>query len=91
MKCKIQWIDENGKSTQDTNDAIGYAWIEAYYEQPNRTLPNGYKHEESDHYPICSEHAKQLSAADMCHWRFEALPVPDSQLGNRKAECHSSA
>ena len=32
-KCKIQWIDSNGNSTADDNDAADYAY-DTQYESP---------------------------------------------------------
>jgi hypothetical protein len=75
--CKIQWVDEDGKPTPDDNPAIGRAWTVAH-----DFTAQGYKRhaDESDHYPICADHAKRgklnkmtrrFLADGMEWWRFE--------------------
>jgi sarcosine oxidase delta subunit len=78
MKCRIQWINDDGERTPDTNDAVGYAWIEAYYQQPSDTLPYGLQHEESEHYPICRSHLEVMRRERFAHWIFE--PFTDEQI-----------
>lgn len=72
-KCRIQWIDAAGKPTPDDRDAIGTVYRGAYFAAPSRALPNGFQHDRTESFPICAEHAKQLSDPEMCHWVFEPL------------------
>ena len=66
--CKIQWIDDNGCPTPDTNPAIGRART-----MPgNRQVINGVIHvfEASEWFPICEDHARELSNPGMHIWEF---------------------
>lgn len=66
-KCKIQWIDEKGNPTPDDNPAIGVVWLPKRHEWiAGRRL----EFPETEHYPICAEHAKELSKPDMHQWQF---------------------
>ena len=67
MKCKIQWHDEYDKPTPDENDAIGIVQAVQRIPSPH----GGTTREDSDWYPICADHAKQLDAEDMKHWRLK--------------------
>lgn len=71
--CCIQWIDEAGHPTPDTNPAIGRVKLRSH----QITLPDGrlYRVEESDWFPICQTHATRLQDPDMCHWIFELFPT----------------
>jgi hypothetical protein len=69
-KCQIKWIDQDGKPTPDENEAIGECWIEAYVENCAYAMAGVIQHPRSDNFPICAEHAKQLSKHGMHHWRF---------------------
>jgi hypothetical protein len=69
MKCKIQWVNTTGP-TPDQNDAIGYVYRVAYTQQRAdgvSTFP------ETERFPICADHARQLDQPNMAYWRFEPL------------------
>lgn len=68
MKCKIQWIDENGNLTPDNNEAIGLVWLEAHTEYIHGHEIDLDKGEE---LPICAEHYKRLKDRGMEWWRFQ--------------------
>lgn len=68
--CKIKWIDHDGNPTPDNNLAIGYVYRVAYVSQ---YLGRAFKYEQSERYPICCAHARQLSEPGMEHWRFIPL------------------
>jgi hypothetical protein len=62
--CQISWIDA------DTNPAIGYVRTKARdVVFHGRTI----HFETSEWYPICAEHAKQLSEPGMEIWDFETI------------------
>jgi hypothetical protein len=66
--CKIRWINDSGEPTPDDNPAIGVVWL------PARSQWLHGKHlmfSETERFPICAEHAKQLARPDMSEWRFE--------------------
>jgi hypothetical protein len=69
-RCQIRWIDADGKSTPDHNEAIGHVRMPARVEQ----RPSGpIKFSATKWFPICAEHAKQLDKPEMSHWEFRAL------------------
>jgi hypothetical protein len=75
MKCEIQWIDKNGDPTPDQNVAVGKTWCEAHVvEIEGRFVPQP----RSRDYNICAVHAERLSEPGMHHWRFLALPKPET-------------
>jgi hypothetical protein len=59
VKCKIKWIDREGKETPDDNPAIGYAVV---------TFPDGSK---GHPIPICAAHAEQ--AKGFSNWKVTPL------------------
>lgn len=72
--CKIQWIDAHGNPTPDSNPAIGECWV---VEHVHQIAGRGVRLPESERYPICHEHARQLDAPGMHHWRFERYTLAD--------------
>lgn len=70
-KCQIQWVNEQGVPTPDTNEAVGVVWTVAH----TFHFPHGAHRFEGDatRRPICAEHAKHLNAPGMEHWRFAPL------------------
>lgn len=70
MKCEIQWIDEKGKPTPDTNPAIGFAFLPARDQWIGGRLVH---FEPSKVYAICACHAAQLREPGMELWQFQAL------------------
>ena len=70
MKCRIKWIDTFGQPTPDDNDAIALVRCKARVEQHHgRAIAFA----ESEWFPICACHAKQLSEPGMHIW--EAKPL----------------
>lgn len=70
--CQIQWIDETGKPTPDSNEAIGYCYREAY-RHVHSMYPLGYADfERTRNYGICAEHLEQFrqERLDREHWVF---------------------
>lgn len=53
MKCKIQWIDKDGKPTPDDNEAIGLAVCYSLDVDGGLTT-------DGKAYPICEAHAYRL-------------------------------
>lgn len=67
-KCQIRWVEYNtGQPTPDDNIAIGTVYYTRGY----------FKHEQSQRFSICAEHAKRLTERGMEHWVFEPLPDED--------------
>jgi len=66
--CKIQWIDDSGRPTPDSNEAVGEVFRESYtsyvYKKP-------YTFPETERFPICAKHARLLSDPGMENWKFE--------------------
>ena len=74
MKCKIRWIDENGKPTDDENDAICVVYVQAHdWNNPH----NGQKVHipESERFPCCAKHAEQLTGEGMENWIREDISI----------------
>lgn len=73
MKCRIQWVDRAGNPTPDDNEAIGVAYMVAHVTRrtPYHAPEDDCFVPESDHYPICAEHATRLQRAQYKHWVFE--------------------
>lgn len=80
--CRIQWVDDNGRPTPDTNPAVGIAVYEAHEFQVNgRSF-----FAPEQRYPICEHHAAILRES-LIHagehprtkwWRLEQLPQVDA-------------
>jgi len=70
MKCEIKWIDDNGKTTPDDNEAIGHVRLPARVEQHNS---GPLKFSATRWFPICACHAKRLAEPRMAQWEFRAL------------------
>jgi hypothetical protein len=66
--CQIQWIDDQGKPTPDSNPSIGTVVCQ-FYTQDN--YPDG----ESAPLHICAEHANRLGK--LPNWTFEAHRITD--------------
>lgn len=66
-KCKIQWIDDRGQPTPDSNEAIGAARTIARDEMIGGRLVH---FDASDWFPICADHAKRLNDLGMHIWEF---------------------
>ena len=67
--CKIQWIsDFDTRPTPDTNEAIGECRCKAHVSQVHG---RAIKHEDSEWFPICAAHAKQLNHPSMFNWEFK--------------------
>ena len=81
MKCAIRWIDSHGKPTPDTNEAIGYVYREAYRLIVPDAINGCIDYERTEDFPICSEHAKQLTAPDMHRWHFASFTTFDAPTG----------
>lgn len=67
--CKIQWIDQNGEPTPDTNEAVGTVYVEAHVVQIGG---HGVTMGRSADYPICAEHLKRFHVEHLQaeHWVF---------------------
>jgi hypothetical protein len=68
MKCSCKWIDSQGNSTPDDNEAIAMA---VCYD------PTSFGEKGSDPFPICEEHASRKTR----YWKL--LPLPDHDLVKR--------
>lgn len=68
--CKIQWIDDYGQPTPDSNPAIGRVMLP---ERIAQISGRGIKLDASAWFPICADHAKQLTDPDMYQWIFEPI------------------
>ena len=69
--CRIQWVDENGRTTPDQNPMVGFAWTV----ERDEVIEGRKIHTSSSvRFPICAEHAKEISEPGMEHWRFEEWP-----------------
>lgn len=73
-RCRIQWVDSKGNPTPDRNDAIGYAWRAAHTTVGAEFQNGAYFSPESEHFPICAEHARRMVAERLSghHWCFIA-------------------
>ena len=70
MKCKIKWIDAQGNPTPDDNDAILLVRTKARVQQfHGRALTFS----QSEWFPICACHAKQLNNPGMHIWESKAI------------------
>lgn len=58
MKCKIQWIDENGRPTPDENEATVLIRMKAH--DPVMADGRTVHIDESEWYPCCASHYAQL-------------------------------
>jgi len=82
-KCKIAWIDANGKATPDDNDAVAIALFHrpVYAQYTGKITEYSSLIEES--FPICAEHRKQVTA-DMLFprggWAFVPIPENDANV-----------
>lgn len=73
LYCAIQWIDENGKPTPDSNPAVAIAVFVSH-----QCLVNGRRHQgEERRFPICAEHVKRIptlkESCGFAHWRLEDI------------------
>ncbi len=76
-QCTIQWINHKGELTPDTNEAIGVVYREAY----SHTYRTCVVHfEQTEEFPICAEHVKQLSNCGMELWHFEPYRESEKEL-----------
>lgn len=79
LTCKIQWIDENGKRTPDSNVAVAIAYAHEAKSRDQRTgraiefWPDKFV----DHYPICQDHLARVESEMLFEnggsWSFEKL------------------
>lgn len=74
VKCKIRWIDKEGKPTQDENEAIGKVRCLGYI-YPRNPI---YKPEVSQWYPICESHKREFDKIRLCvcrggRWEFRTI------------------
>lgn len=70
MKCTIKWVDKKGNPTPDDNEAIMLVRCKGRVEQHHgRTLT----FEQSEWFPICACHAKQLSEPGMHIWESKKI------------------
>lgn len=76
MNCQIKWIDKNGKSTADENQAVAMAhfhkplWLHPHGGIDNRVV--GYSPEIQDSFPICQEHLATVTP-HFQGWSFTPL------------------
>jgi hypothetical protein len=70
MKCKIRWIDDEGRPTPDNNEAVALCWVEAHDDDIYGRIVHI---EQSDVYPICADHLARLQHNGYRHWKWEAL------------------
>lgn len=60
ITCQIEWIDEQGNPTPDTNPAIGVATCHSV----------SFGKEGSRPLFICAEHAARINELELCDWRL---------------------
>lgn len=66
--CEIQWVDDDGKATPDTNPSIGRVRTKARESIIcGRTVSLG----ESRWFRICAKHAEHMSDPGMDIWEWE--------------------
>jgi len=75
MKCEIRWVDECGRDTADTNEAIGTVYREEYTTNNAYAFGGVMQHPRTKKYAICADHAERLNDRGMHHWVFEASEV----------------
>ena len=68
--CKIKWVNELGHVTPDENEAVGEAWIIPHLEYGSTYINGMHAYKESQHYPICAEHAKLIRGEKYRYWKF---------------------
>jgi hypothetical protein len=68
--CQIQWIDQHGQPTPDTNPSIGRVRTKDRFSQvtPTRCVHMS----ASQWFHICAEHAKQMHKPGMEIWESES-------------------
>lgn len=62
--CQIQWVDDKGNTTGDSNPAIGEVYIGEYID------PQYGLFRETVKFPICARHKQRLADRGMHHWQF---------------------
>ena len=85
MKCRIQWIDKDGRRTPDDNDAVAMAHFHRpIWEYPGGNPENrivGYAAETQQSFPICAKHLEQAKgpwSRPLPGWSFTPLgEAPD--------------
>jgi hypothetical protein len=75
MKCKIQWIDSQGKETPDNNEAVAITYRQAFVVQHG---DHTHEMDESERFPICEAHIAKLremqkSNPEAHNWIVEPL------------------
>ena len=75
MQCKCQWIDGNGVTTPDTNEAIAMAVCH------DPSYDDG--HKGSCAFPICREHAKSRGK----FWKLYPLPGKTVEESDIEVRC----
>lgn len=71
--CEIQWIDQQGRPTPDTDPAVGYVQREAYDHQDPHAVNGVIHYQATKWFPICEAHKARLTERGMEHWRFKPL------------------
>lgn len=69
--CEIRWINHDGQPTPDSNPSVGRirtkARVESYPHVPGGVI----RHDASDWFHVCAEHAKRLRESGMHIWEWE--------------------
>ena len=68
--CAISWVDDKGNPTPDTNESVGYCYLEAHTSEVTGAWYGKFYHERSDNFPICEAHRQQITGHAMRHWVF---------------------
>ena len=67
MRCVMGWLDEQGESTRDDHDAVGFAFTR---------IQGLISVSESMRWPICQVHLEQMRAFPPEYgWHFEPLAL----------------
>ena len=70
--CRIQWIDDQGKPTPDSNPAVAIATRTAH---PIIIDGRDCGSTDEQSFPICQEHLDRLNDENYRGWQVSPLPV----------------
>src|SRR6266702_1643077 len=68
--CRIEWVDDNGNPTPDTNESVGYCYREAYTSEVTGAWSGTFHYDRTNNFPICEAHRQQIKGHATRHWVF---------------------
>jgi len=80
MDCKIQWIDDNGKGSPDTNQATHMAQFHTPIFNKNGSTIS-YTETIREEYPICPKHMEMVTTEmyyPLGAWSFIPIDVQEN-------------